>query len=348
MSIAYDSVLQWLRETDSKTLDGLWHAADEKRKEWVGDAIHLRGLIECSSVCIRSCTYCGLAKENKELTRYRMTSKEMIECAHRAVDLGYGTVVLQGGEDYGLTKDMISETIRAIKSETKLAVTLSLGERTDEELVAWREAGADRYLLRFETSRQDLYEKIHPNVLGKVSDRMAILRRLKELGYEVGTGIMLGIPGQTYEDVAKDIVLFSEMDVDMIGMGPYLAHEDTPLGEEAEDICAETEDQCPSGELITYKAVALARLLCPWANIPATTALATINKVDGRELALSRGANIVMPNVTPVKYRALYEIYPDKACIEETAEQCQGCLDARIRNIHRHIGIGPGHAQKRA
>lgn len=333
----------WLREEDSGRLEGLWKEADEMRRKHVGDAVHLRGLIEISNYCARRCGYCGLRLDNRGLARYRMTKEDILSCACQAKVYGYGTTVLQSGEDYGLETAWIVDLVRSIKEETGLAVTLSLGERPDEDLIAFREAGADRYLLRFETSDPELYALIHPPLPGRVSDRIAMLRRLRELGYEAGSGVMIGIPGQTYASLAKDIDTFRSLDLDMIGVGPYLAHPDTPLGRGEWIRSIDPADQVPSTELMTYKVLALTRLACPEANLPSTTALATINRANGRELGLQRGANIVMPNLTPVKYRALYEIYPAKACIDETSEQCQVCLTGRIRSIGRETGTGPGH-----
>lgn len=333
----------WLREEDPPRLETLWQEADAVRRAHVGDAVHLRGLIEISNYCVRRCGYCGLRVENRELGRYRMSKDEILSCAGMAKVYGYGTTVLQSGEDYGLETAWVEDVVRAIKLETGLAVTLSLGERPDDDLIAFREAGADRYLLRFETSDPELYALIHPPLPGRVSDRIAMLRRLRELGYEAGSGVMIGIPGQTYASLARDIDTFRGLDLDMIGVGPYLAHPDTPLGRGEWVREISPEDQVPSTELMTYKALALTRLVCPEANLPSTTALATINRANGRELGLQRGANIVMPNLTPVKYRALYEIYPAKACIDETSEQCRVCLTARIRSVGREIGAGPGN-----
>jgi biotin synthase len=271
-----------------------------------------------------------------------MTDEEVLACARQAVAFGYGTVVLQAGEDPGLRREWITDVVRRIKGETPLAVTLSLGERSDDDLVAWREAGADRYLLRFETSNRELYDHIHPPRPGEASDRLAILRRLGQLGYEVGSGVMIGIPGQTYDDLARDIELFGELELDMIGVGPFLVHPDTPLGDPDFRPLVPEGDQVPNNELMTYKVIALARLVCPRANIPSTTALATLNKRNGRELGLVRGANVVMPNLTPPKYRVHYEIYPNKACLHETAGACQTCLQARIVSLGRDVGAGRG------
>jgi biotin synthase len=329
----------WLRSEDPQELAGLWTKADEVRRKFVGDAVHLRGLVEISNHCVRRCGYCGLNVTNREITRYRMSLDEILACAKTAAALDYGTVVLQAGEDYGITGAWMEDVIRAIKQETGLAVTLSLGERNRNELESWRLAGADRYLLRFETSDRTLYEKIHPSLPGRVSDRMDLLRSLRDLGYEVGSGVMIGIPGQTYGSLATDIGMFRDMDLDMIGVGPYIPHPKTALGSGPGFALP---DQVPNTEMMTYKVIALTRLVCPSANIPSTTALATLNKTSGRELGLQRGANIVMPNLTPPQYRVCYEIYPDKACLSETAEACGGCILGRITAIGRTLGTGPG------
>ena len=390
--LEYDEILAWLREQDPQRLASLWQRADETRRACVGDAVHLRGLVELSNHCARQCAYCGLRAGNTGLARYRMTAEEVLAAAHQAVDFGYGTLVLQAGEDYALSAGWVAQVVGRIKRETPLAVTLSLGERQPQELELWRAAGADRYLLRFETSDAALFNLIHPGLGGRASDRIAILRQLKALSYETGSGIMVGLPGQTYESVACDICLFRELDLDMIGIGPFIPHPQTPLGNpelwrqfapHKEDLVradhthasraerghfcprvgamahaprthahGRTEmsalpsrwapTQVPNTELMVYKTVALARLVRPDANIPSTTALATINRQNGRELGLKRGANVLMPNLTPVKYRSLYQIYPAKACITETGTACNRCVHVRIGAIGRHIGVGPG------
>lgn len=340
-----DEVLRWLRETDETALETLYHRADELRRRHVGDAVHLRGLIEISNHCVRSCAYCGLRRPHDALARYRMTEEEILSCAREAVEYGYGTVVMQAGEDHGIRRQWMADVIRRIKAKTPLAVTLSLGERTDEALRLWRKAGADRYLLRFETSNRALYDLIHPAHPHKHSDRMALLKRLREIGYEIGSGVMIGIPGQSYEDLATDIETFRGLDLDMIGVGPYLPHPATPLAKAPR---LPEGEQVPNTEAMTYKVIALTRIACPEANIPSTTALATLNLAQGRELGLQRGANIVMPNLTPAKYRALYEIYPAKACISETARQCHGCMKGRIVSIGREIGAGAGGRRRTA
>jgi biotin synthase len=335
-------ILDWLRETNPARLADLWQLADRTRQTHVGGDVHLRGLVELSNQCVRLCGYCGLRADNFGLTRYRMSDEEIMVCAQKAVQFGYGTVVLQSGEDPGLDCPRIADLVRRIKGETRLAVTLSLGERDAEELATWRRAGADRYLLRFETSNRTLFERIHPPRPGRRSDRLAILGTLRQLGYEVGSGVMIGIPGQTYEDLADDIELFGRLNLDMIGVGPYLRHPQTPLADRDAWPDAPAGEQVPGSEEMTYKVIALSRLVCPRTNIPATTALATLNRDYGRELGLVRGANVVMPNLTPPKYRALYEIYPDKACIAETGEACHYCLTERLAALGRRPGRGRG------
>ena len=345
----FADIASWLRESDPARLAGLWQEADQTRQRFVGGQVHLRGLIELSNYCVRLCAYCGLRAENRSLHRYRMSEDEILQCAHQAVQYGYGTVVLQSGEDPGITADWMSRLIRRIKAETSLAVTLSLGERDEAELAEWRRAGADRYLLRFETSNRALYDRIHPPRPGVRSDRIALLGELRRLGYEVGSGVMIGIPGQTYDDLARDVELFAALDLDMIGVGPYLPHPQTPLAGEdgtsaarGDATTAARMKQAPSDELTTYKMIALSRLACPRANIPSTTALATLNVQSGRELGLVRGANVIMPNLTPPRYRVHYEIYPNKACIRETADACRVCTEGRIRSLGRTTGVGRG------
>jgi biotin synthase len=336
-----NEILAWLCEENPENLDKLWQYADKVRKEYVGDDVFLRGLIEISNMCSRNCAYCGIRAGNSKTNRYKMQVDEIIKSAHDAKRFGYGTVVLQSGEDRSTNAFEIAEIVRQIKHETGLAVTLSLGERPFEDYKLWKEAGADRYLLRFETSDPDLFKLIHPSFGSTVSDRFRNLKDLKKLGFEVGSGVMVGIPGQSYETLAHDIWLFGNMELEMVGIGPYISHPETPLGN-GEVVLSIPENQVSNSELMTYKAIALTRITCPDINIPATTALATLNKNTGRELGLERGANVVMPNVTPSKYRVLYELYPDKACLNETADECNLCLSARIKSIGRTIGVGSG------
>jgi biotin synthase len=356
------------------------------RREQVGDAVHLRGLLEISNYCRRRCLYCGLRAGNQGLPRYRMSPAEILDCARTALRLGYGTVVLQAGEDAAITGAWLAEVVRQIKAETGLAITLSMGERAPEELARWREAGADRYLLRFETSDPELFRRIHPPFPGQPADRIALLRQLRQMGYEIGGGVMIGLPGQSFSSLARDIELFRQLDLDMVGVGPYIPHPATPLGKifstmetvalasrpavagafrpahkhaagvdaastasleaSATNFFLPGTEQVPNSEEMVYKVVALTRLACPTANIPSTTALASINRMDGRERGLASGANVVMPNLTPAQYRAWYEIYPNKACVFETGEQCAPCLERKIRGMGRVPGVGPGARNK--
>ncbi|HUB29238.1 MAG TPA: [FeFe] hydrogenase H-cluster radical SAM maturase HydE [Terracidiphilus sp.] len=341
-TLSQSELLGWLKEETPSALSALYARADAVRRENVGDAVHLRGLIEISSHCERQCMYCGLRKANGSLERYRMTREEIERCALTGVELGYGTVVMQAGEDDALTAEWIADIVRWIKRETPLAVTLSLGERSRDDLKMWRHAGADRYLLRFETSDPYLYRAIHPRRFLDRPDRLMLLKELKALGYEIGGGVMVGIPGQSYASLARDLLAFQDFDLDMIGIGPYIAHPATPLGSGQLRPPIAGADQAPNSETMVYKMIALARILCPDANIPSTTALATINRRHGRMRGLQVGANVVMPNLTPVKYRALYQIYPAKACIDESATDCSRCLSSQIRSLSRFPGRNAG------
>lgn len=301
----------------------LFTKADEIRKKYKGDKIHLRGLIEFSNICKRNCAYCGLQAKNKKIERYRLTIDEIIETAKNGALLGYKTVVLQSGEDDFYTIDKMCHIISEIK-KLNLAVTLSIGEKTYEEYKAYKEAGADRYLLRIETTDEILYKKLHPNA--DFNNRKKCLYNLKELGYETGTGSLVGLPNQTIESLADDILFFKELNADMVGIGPFIPHPETPL----------------SGELnlknfdLALKMMALTRIVLPDINIPATTAMETINP-NGRIIALQSGANVVMPNITNIKYRKNYEIYPNKICLNDSADKCRNCIEGKIKSIGRVI-----------
>lgn len=341
------AIRAWLTETDPVALNALWARADDIRRTHVGQEIHLRGLIEVSNYCVRQCAYCGIAACAGPLPRYRLTEEQILACAHHGRRLGFGTIVLQGGEDPGVTREFVARVVRRIKDETGAAITLSLGERDDEDLIAWREAGADRYLLRFETTDPDLYARIHPSLPGTASDRIAHLIRLRAMGYEIGTGIMVGLPGQTWDTLVSDIWAFRDFDMDMIGIGPYLPSPHTPLaGPLKDELTVDSEHQVPNDELTTLKVVALTRLVCPDTNIPSTTALSILEPAGGRAHGLERGANVVMPNLTPPEYRVLYEIYPGKAAVHETADDLAAGVFALIERLGRTAGTGPGGRRK--
>ncbi|HHV76218.1 MAG TPA: [FeFe] hydrogenase H-cluster radical SAM maturase HydE [Syntrophothermus lipocalidus] len=333
--LSKEDIVCLLALKDEHELARLYDRADRIRKKYVGDEVHLRGLIEFSNYCRKNCYYCGIRRDNRKLRRYRMSAEEIVATAVVAERLGYKTVVLQSGEDMYYTVDKLVDIIRRIKQEADVAITLSIGERPREEYERLYEAGADRFLMRFETSNRELYARLHPD--SDYDERMQILSWLKEIGYQVGSGVMIGLPGQTLEDLAMDILKFKELELDMVGVGPYICHEETPLAGNANGTVE-----------MTFKVIALTRIVTRDAHIPATTALATLRPADGRERALELGANVVMPNVTPTKYRALYELYPGKVCIGEAAEQCLTCIHRRIYSLGRPISRGYGHSFKRA
>ena len=330
--LSREEIIFLLGLEDERDVTRLFQAADEVRKRFCGDEAHIRGLIEFSNICARNCSYCGLRRENQEVERYRMPIAEIIECAVNVARKGIGTIVLQSGEDPWFTAERMAEIIRGIKSQVDCAITLSIGERTYEDYKIMKEAGADRYLLRHETASRSLYQKLHPDC--DYDERTRCLRDLKSLGYQVGAGSMVGLPGQTLDDLAEDVIFVRSLDADMVGIGPFIPHPNTPLGD------------CPAGTLeMTLKMVALVRIATRNAHIPATTAVGSIDAF-GREKALMVGANIVMPNYTPLEYRVNYEIYPNKRCITEDPSSCHDYMRARIESIGRTVGAGPGHSLK--
>lgn len=336
------AIYRWLTTDDRSLLAELWRQADLTRRRFVGDQVHLRGLVEVSNRCARNCLYCGIRADNRSLQRYLMSAEEIVACAHQAVEVGFGTLVLQAGEDADIGGQWLADIIRQVKEETDLAITLSLGERPVDDYQLWHDAGADRYLLRFETGNRELFDRIHPPLPGQGCDRLTILRQLRQIGYEVGSGVMVGIPGQSYQSLAEDIDRFRSLDLDMIGVGPYIPHPDTPLAKIGCQWALPPGEQVSSSVEMGYRVIALARLVCPQANIPSTTALATLDGPVGRELGLQRGANIVMPNLTPQKYRRMYEIYPAKAASNEDAGQSCAAALRQIRALGRTVGTGRG------
>ena len=303
---------------DDSNNDWLFSLADKTREEYVGDEVHLRGLIEFSNICKRQCKYCGLRCEDKFIDRYRISKENIISYAEHAVNMGYKTIVLQSGEDEYYNTDLMCEIIAGIK-KLGVALTLSIGEKTYEEYKAFKEAGADRYLIRIETTDKTLYNQMHPNM--DFYNRVRCLKDLGRLGYEVGTGCLVGLPNQTIESLADDILFFKEINADMVGIGPFIPHPHTPL-----------KDSATGSFTLALKVMALTRILLKDINIPATTAMETLNP-NGRIIALQSGANVVMPNVTTTEYRAKYEIYPNKICINENPDKCKGCISAKIQSI---------------
>ena len=331
---------------DDSINEYLFCAADEVRRKYIGDEVYLRALIEFSNICRCNCFYCGLRAANKDVERYRLTEDEILNCAKHAVSQGYKTIVLQSGEDLFFTAEKLAEIIKKIKSITPrhageraellneqrgfsnsdygddVAITLSIGERSFEEYKILKDAGADRFLLRIETTNKELYEKFHPGQ--NVENRKKCLYDLKILGFETGTGSLIGLPGQTEEDLAEDILFYKDLNADMIGIGPLITHERTPFAGQ------------PNGDLtLALKVMALTRLLLPDINIPATTAMETLQP-NGRIIALKAGANVVMPNVTDNAHKKNYEIYPGKVSVDYAE------LDEKLKQIGRKISTGRG------
>ena len=306
----------------------IFRTADEIRRRYVGEEIHLRAIIEFSNICTQNCLYCGLRAGNNNIERYRMPLESIIERAELISKLGIKTVVLQSGEDPYYTTERVTQLITEIR-KFNLAITLSIGERKFEEYKIWKQAGADRYLMRHETASPELYAKLHPH--DSFENRKAHLLELKRFGYETGAGCMVGLPGQTPHDLALDLAFLKELDADMIGIGPFIPNADTPLANEK------------GGDLqTTLKMVALARIVVPTANIPATTALGSIHPF-GRQLGMKYGANVIMPNLTPNPYRPNYSLYPGKICLFEKDTACVECTKNMITGLGLKIGSGYGY-----
>lgn len=322
----------FLLGAEGDKLKELYQSADRVRAKYLGDIVHLRGIIEFSNFCQCNCKYCGLRRDNFNLKRYRLSPDEIVEMAVQAGELGYKTLVLQSGEDSFYNRNRLGWIIEEIKNKADMAITLSVGERSYTDYKYWRKKGADRYLLRHETADPDLYDELHPGV--NLKDRIQRLKWLKDLNYQVGSGNIIGLPGQTKEIIARDIMLFKELDLEMVGLGPLISNSHTPL----KDI--------PKGNIeMTLKTIAITRLLLPLAHIPGTTALASIDP-EGREKSLQSGANVIMPNVTKGESRLLYELYPNKAGVEEEPGNYRWRVEKIITSLGRKVGTDYGHSPK--
>ena len=325
VSMEKNKIVQLL--SDSQNQADLLKRADKVRQKNVGDEVHLRGLIEFSNICRNNCLYCGIRKDNLAVKRYRMSEEELILTAQKAANLGFKTIVMQSGEDLHYNKDRMCRIIEAIK-KFDVAITLSIGERTYEEYKAFFDAGADRYLIRIETTDKDLYHKLDPKMSWE--HRYECLLMLKEIGYELGSGIMVGLPEQSLNSIAEDLIFLQNLKIDMAGIGPFIPHSQTPLKD------------CAGGTLdLALRTMAVMRLMMPDINIPATTAMESLH-TQGRIMALKSGANVVMPNVTEGEYRRLYELYPGKICVNDTPTHCKSCIGIKILSIGRTIGTGYG------
>lgn len=316
----------------------LFQQAQNVKLQAVGNKVYFRGLVEFSNICSKDCLYCGIRKSNEKVIRYEASDEEILEACRFAWINRFGSVVLQSGENSSPAfVQRINILLRKIKetSNNELGITLSCGEQSPETYRQWYESGAHRYLLRIESSNPDLYRKIHPdNEFHSFDRRLQALTNLKAAGYQVGTGVMIGFPFQTLEDLADDLLFFKRMDIDMVGMGPYIEHEDTPMYAFRHQL--KTKQQRFD---LALKMVATLRLLMPDINIAAATALQAIDPA-GREKALTIGANILMPNLTPCIYRKEYQLYENKPCLDEDAELCRNCLEARIELAGCEIGYG--------
>ncbi len=321
-------------EGDDKKL--LFAKSESIKQQYVDNIVYFRGLIEFSNQCSKDCFYCGIRKSNIKVKRYQLTDAEILNAAQFAIDQHYGSIVLQSGEIQSpyfthRMEHLITE-IKALSSG-KLGITLSCGEQDNETYRRWFNAGAHRYLLRIETSDRELYARIHPTDKNhRYDERIRALQNLKSIGYQTGTGVMIGLPFQTIEDLADDLLFMKNFDIDMCGMGPFIEHQDTPL-------YAHREKLMPLVERfeMTLKMIAILRIMMKNVNIASTTALQAIDKM-GREKALKIGANILMPNITPGKYRNDYKLYENKPCTDEEAEDCVSCLEMRIKIAGSRIG----------
>lgn len=322
-------LLYLLEQRTEESAQLLAEKADEVRRRHYGDKVYLRGLVEFTNYCHRHCAYCGIRSENEKASRYRLSEEEIMHCIEVGYELGYRTVVLQGGEDIYYTDDKLVALLESIKERwPEIAVTLSIGEKSYKSYERFFKAGADRYLLRHETASPELYKILHPHM--SYENRMRCLHDLKEIGYQVGTGFIVGLPEQTAKDLVKDLMFIKEFKPHMVGIGPFMPQKDTPLG------------KMPAGtaEMTTYL-ISILRLLQGDLLLPATTSLGSIDPL-GREKGLKAGANVVMPNLSPVNVREKYALYDGKICTGDEAAQCRGCIEKRIQKAGYKVDMGRG------
>jgi len=323
---ADDIKMLLLCEGEQRTL--LFRRSADIKEKFIGNKVWFRGLIEFSNICGKDCLYCGIRKGNQNLVRYNLDDDEILEAAKFAYSNRYGSIALQSGElESSFVAGRIENLLHRIREMSKgeLGVTLSVGEQEPEVYKRWFDAGAHRYLLRVESTNPSLYSRIHPaDANHSFSRRLECLKSLQEIGYQTGTGVMIGLPFQTVDDLAGDLLFMKKFDIDMCGMGPYIEHADTPLVKHAGELMPLKERFD-----LTLKMIAIIRIMMKDINIVAATALQAIDPV-GREKAVKIGANILMPNITPGKYRDSYKLYDNKPCTDDSAEDCQSCLEARV------------------
>ncbi len=335
--LSVEELVALLSITDKDELQALYDVAYFIKEQYVGLVAYFRGIIECSNLCIKDCYYCGIRRSNEQVERFEMDEEEIFKEALWAYEADYGSCVIQSGERQDETYiSMIERVVKRIADATKgeMGITLSLGEQTEETYTRWKTAGAHRYLLRIETTNPTLYARFHP-ADHKLEVRKECLASLRRTGYQVGTGVMMGLPGQTMEDLAKDILFLKEIDIDMVGMGPYIPHSDTPMGKEVESY---TDEQKKDALTLGLKMIAVTRIVLKDVNIAAATALQAL-EYTGREQGLRCGANVIMPNVTETDYRPKYQLYDDKPCTDENSSMCRGCLSGRIMGIGETVGF---------
>ena len=347
-SFSREDLIRLLSADETESLK-IFNKAQQVRKEYVGNKVYFRGLIEYSNICSKNCFYCGIRSGNKNQSRYQLTNQEVIDAARYAHKNRFASIVIQSGERSSKKFiDTIEYLLKEIASLTnnELHVTLSLGEQSEETYKRWFNAGSQRYLLRIETSNPELYKKIHPdNSLHRFESRVENLKLLRNTGFMVGTGVMIGLPFQQIEDLADDLLFFRDFDIDMVGMGPYIEHKNTPLYQYKDQLLPLKERL-----QLSMKMVALLRIMMKDINIAATTAMQTIDP-KGREKALLAGANVMMPNVTPLKYKENYLLYDNKPGTEDDAERGKVAMESDILNTGNEIGYGewgdPQHFRRR-
>ena len=336
-TLEFKDIVQLLK-TEGEEQKLLFAGAQEVQLNQVGKKVFYRGLVEFSNVCSKNCFYCGIRKDNKEVERYNLEDGHIIEAAKFAYENNYASMVLQSGErsdDFFIER--VDNLLKQIKKVTngELGITISLGEQTEETYKRWFDSGAHRYLLRIESSNKVLFGQIHPNNDSHdFENRLKCLHSLRKVGYQVGTGVMIGLPWQTYEDLANDLLFMKDFDIDMVGMGPYIEHEQTPLYK-YKNILWPIEKRLS----VALNMIAVLRILMKDINIAAATALQAIDPM-GREKALRIGANVIMPNITPTLHRKDYALYENKPCTDEGAEDCGNCLSMRIQMADREVGLG--------
>lgn len=324
-SLDREQWIQLLSERSEETDQYARDLGNKVRQQIYGNDIYVRGLVEFTNYCKNDCYYCGIRRSNKNAQRYRLTEEDILLCCQQGYELGFRTFVLQGGEDGYYTDERLLSIIHKIKAEyPDCALTLSIGEKSEESYRSYREAGVDRYLLRHETADEEHYGKLHPSSMS-CEHRKNCLRTLKKLGFQTGAGFMVGAPYQTVENLADDFLFLKELDPEMVGIGPFIPHQDTPFHGEKSGTLEDT---------LFY--LALLRLMLPHALLPATTALGTIHP-KGRELGVLSGANVVMPNLSPVSVRKKYMLYDGKICTGDEAAECRYCLSRRMEQIDCQI-----------